>query len=30
VARLDEMSQPIPLYPYWMQRMPSPPVEPEE
>jgi aryl-alcohol dehydrogenase-like predicted oxidoreductase len=28
VARLDEMSQPVPVYPYWMQRMPPP--EPEE
>ena len=25
VERLDEMSQPIPQYPYWMQAMPPPP-----
>ena len=24
VSRLDEMSQPVPLYPYWMQKMPPP------
>jgi aryl-alcohol dehydrogenase-like predicted oxidoreductase len=31
VGRLDEMSTPAPIYPYWMQRMPSPPpAEPEE
>jgi len=24
VSRLDEMSQPAPLYPYWMQKMPPP------
>jgi len=24
VSRLDEMSQPLPLYPYWMQNMPPP------
>jgi aryl-alcohol dehydrogenase-like predicted oxidoreductase len=24
VARLDEMSQPLPLYPYWFQAMPPP------
>jgi aryl-alcohol dehydrogenase-like predicted oxidoreductase len=30
VERLDEMSQPIPIYPYWMQKMPPPSEEPEE
>jgi aryl-alcohol dehydrogenase-like predicted oxidoreductase len=30
VERLDEMSQPLPVYPYWMQRMPPPPDEPED
>lgn len=25
VARLDEMTKPVPLYPYWMQAMPPPP-----
>jgi aryl-alcohol dehydrogenase-like predicted oxidoreductase len=30
VARLDEMSQPTPVYPYWMQKMPSPSDEPED
>jgi aryl-alcohol dehydrogenase-like predicted oxidoreductase len=25
VSRLDEMSQPIPIYPYWMQKLPPPP-----
>lgn len=24
VSRLDEMSQPVPVYPYWMQAMPPP------
>jgi hypothetical protein len=24
VSQLDEMSQPAPLYPYWMQKMPPP------
>jgi aryl-alcohol dehydrogenase-like predicted oxidoreductase len=24
VSRLDAMSQPVPVYPYWMQRMPPP------
>jgi aryl-alcohol dehydrogenase-like predicted oxidoreductase len=28
VARLDEMSEPVPVYPYWMQKLPPP--EPEE
>jgi aryl-alcohol dehydrogenase-like predicted oxidoreductase len=27
VARLDEISQPIPTYPYWMQKMPPPSEE---
>jgi aryl-alcohol dehydrogenase-like predicted oxidoreductase len=27
VGRLDEISTPAPVYPYWMQRMPSPPPE---
>jgi aryl-alcohol dehydrogenase-like predicted oxidoreductase len=27
VERLDEISEPLPLYPYWMQKMPSPPEE---
>ncbi len=30
VSRLDEMSQPVPVYPYWMQALPPPPEEPEE
>ena len=25
VERLDEMSKPVPIYPYWMQAMPPPP-----
>jgi aryl-alcohol dehydrogenase-like predicted oxidoreductase len=30
VARLDAVSEPVPVYPYWMQRMPPPPDEPED
>jgi len=29
VSRLDEMSKPLPLYPYWMQAMGPPEPEPE-
>ncbi len=30
VERLDEISQPVPVYPYWMQKMPPPSEEAEE